>query len=411
MNKPVESSRVAAYPAHLAWLGLVVVYCGSVTVGFVFHFLPPVLTIMIDELKISHGQAGLLMSVFAFPGVLLSLPGGWLVDRYGERLVGGVGLALMGLGTYGIGLAPSYNVILLARLLSGVGVVVGVLALQRLVVRLFRGRSMGLALGLSASALPLGVVVVLNFAGEIAASDGWREVARQVGSVSFVMGLIFIAVISYVTRGHDLGRDHMGDDTGSVADRPNFRPIWIAGAAWFCANGSMTTFLTFGPDYYQHLGFAAGTAGSYTAIPMWTSATLGTTTGWITERYGGRASFIAAGMFLMGLALIVLPSQYLSPVLIGLMLGFSMAAVVTPLIALPGILLPSTHTGRGYGILATCANLGILLVPPLAGFARDTSSSYTLPYLLVGGLGLLGAVAAEILRRSHCVPGLLAHRR
>ena len=56
---------------------------------------------------------------------------------------------------------------------------------------------------------------------------------------------------------------------------------------------------------------------------------------------------------------------------LGLALGLSLAAVVTPTVALPGALLPATHTGRGYGLLATCGNAGIFVVPPLAGAVRD----------------------------------------
>jgi len=410
VNTEGNKILVAAYPAHLAWLGLVVAYAGSVTVGFVFHFLPPILTIVIEDLQIGHGQAGLLMSLFALPGILLSLPGGWLVDRYGERLIGGVGLILMGLGTFALGQAPSFPLILLARLVSGVGAVVGFLSLQRLIVRLFRGRGLGLALGISGSAMPLGVVLVLNSAGGVAAAGDWRDVPQLVGVAAVITGLVFIAVITIVTRGEDLGRDHLQDDPSLTNTSPNFRPIWIAGAAWFCANGSMTTFLTFAPDYYHDLGLSVADSGRYTAIPMWTSAALGTVTGWLTERYGGRAAFIAVGMLLMGVALIILPSTLLSPVVIGLMLGFAMAALVIPIIALPGVLLPASHTGRGYGILATCANLGVFVVPPLAGMAHDTTGSYTLPYLLVGGLGLLGALASEVLRRGRYTPGFLAHR-
>ena len=54
-----------AYPAAFAWLGLVAVYLGFLSVGFVFHFLPPILPVIIADLQLSHTEAGLLMSLFA----------------------------------------------------------------------------------------------------------------------------------------------------------------------------------------------------------------------------------------------------------------------------------------------------------------------------------------------------------
>ncbi len=399
----------AAFPAVFAWLGLCVVYLGFLSVGFVFHFLPPILPVIIADLGLSHTEAGLLMSLFALPGILLSLPGGWLVDRYGERLIGGLGVILMGAGTLLLGWAPSFPLILLARVLSGIGAMVGVVALQRLVVRLFAGRSLGLPLGISGSAVPVGIIIVLNLAGPLAENEGWRLVAERVGGMTALIGVVFVVAISFITRGQELGRDPAAAPSEIKTAHPDqtrmFRPLWIGGAVWFCANGAMTAFMTFAPDHFQGLGFDVSARGLFTSIPMWTSAALGMLTGWLTDRHGGRPTFMAAGLFLMGLALIVLPTATVPPAFIGLLLGLSLAAVVTPTIALPGVLLPSSHTGRGYGILSTCANVGIFVVPPLAGWLHDLTGSYMWPFLLMGGVAFSGVVAAEILRRGKFMPG------
>ncbi len=405
MNKTNTPQTQVHYPAGFAWLGLAAVYLGFLSVGFVFHFLPPILPVVIADLGISHGQAGLLMSLFALPGILLSLPGGWLVDRYGERLVGSGGVILMGVGTLLLGLAPSFSLILLARVLSGVGAMVGVVALQRLVVRLFAGRSLGLPVGISGSAVPVGIVIVLNVAGPLAETAGWRIVAQRVGGVTAVIGVVFAVVTWFITRGRELGREQKQDDKNLSLRSPRFRPIWIAGAVWFSANGAMTAFMTFAPDHFQGLGFDVSARGLFTSIPMWTSAALGMITGWLTDRHGGRAAFMTVGMTMMGISLLLLPTAVVPPSLIGLALGLSLAAVVTPTIALPGVLLPPTHIGRGYGLLATCANVGIFIVPPVAGWARDLSGSYFWPFVIMGGVAIGGVVAAEILRRGRFMPG------
>ncbi len=405
VNKTDTAHTEIRYPASLAWLGLGAVYLGFLTVGFVFHFLPPILPVVIADLGISHGQAGLLVSLFALPGILLSLPGGWLVDRYGERLVGSVGVILMGAGTLLLGLAPSFSLILLARVLSGAGAMGGVVALQRLVIRLFAGRRLGLPVGISGSAIPVGIVVVLNVAGPIAETSGWRVVAQRVGGVAVVVGLVFMVAIWLITRGAALGREQKQDDV-PLADRGRlFRPLWIAGAVWFCANGAMTAFMTFAPDHFQGLGFDVSARGLFTSIPMWTSAALGMVTGWLTDRHGGRPAFMIVGMTMMGASLLLLPAAVVPPSLIGLVLGLSLAAVVTPTITLPGVLLPTTHTGRGYGILATCANLGIVIVPPLAGWMRDLSGGYRWPFVIMGVVAFGGVAAADILRRGRFLPG------
>jgi len=132
-------------------------------------------------------------------------------------------------------------------------------------------------------------------------------------------------------------------------------------------------------------------------------------TGWFTDRHGGRAVFMTVGMSMMGASLLLLPADVVSPSLIGLTLGLSLAAVVTPTIALPGALLPASHTGRGYGILATCANVGIFIVPPLAGLSHDLSGGYGWPFAIMGVVALCGVVAADVLRRGRFMPGFSRH--
>jgi len=378
-------------------------------VGFVFHFVPPILPFVVRDLGITHGQAGLLMSLFALPGILLSLSGGWLADRFGERVTGSLGLAVMGSGALAMAQAGSFSLILAGRTLSGVGMVVAVIALQRLVTRLFSGRPLGLPMGVSGSALPLGIIVALNVAGPVAAKDGWREVAFRTGWFAIVVAGVFLITSWLLTRGQDLGFDPKEtpavDAAGDPSLRRGLRAIWIVGVVWFCANGAMTAFMTFAPDHYLDLGIATRARGLLTSVPMWASAVLGPLTGWVVDRHGGKAAFMAWGLGLMALCLYLVPLGAVPPAALGLGLGLALAAVVTPTMSMPGSVLPPSHIGRGFGILSTCANIGIFAVPPVAGHVRDVSGGYGWPFAIMAAVAVLGVVAAEMLRRGRFTRG------
>jgi len=412
---------VPLFSAGIAWLGLVVVYAGFLSIGFVFHLIPPILPVVIGDLQISHGQAGLLMSLFALPGILFSLPAGWLVDRFGAQATGVAGLAIMGAGTLAMGLGQGFVWILAARALAGVGAMVGVVSMQRMVTRLFAGRSLGIPMGVSGSAIPIGIIIVLNTMGPVAVEKGWRA------STTYAGWTVLVVAMAFWTAGLLLGlasRRHLaasGTRTESGASRPSVTPeigspgqlevkdglraIWIASIVWFCTNGAMTSFMTFAPDHFLDLGFALKERGVFTSIPMWVSASLGPVTGWITDRWGGRAAFIAAGMGLLALGLVLVPVSGLSPVLIGLALGTALALVVTPLLSMVGDVLPPSHHGRGFGILSTSANLGVFVVPPVAGAVRDSSGHYGWTFTLLAAVAALGVAGAEVLRRRrYCTP-------
>jgi MFS family permease len=379
-----------------------VLYGGLMGIGFVFQFLPPVLPAVIADLGISHGQAGLLVSLFALPGILLSIPAGWLADRFGERLAGSCGLALMGVATLGLARAGSFEVILAMRTLSGLGSLVGVVSLQRMTVRMFAGRPLGLPMGISSSAIPVGMVVILNVAGPVAESHGWREVAWLAGLVTTVIAAGFLAAASLLLKG-ELRSEPSGG--GGAPPGRGYRAIWTAGAVWVMATGAMMSFTTFAPDHFRGLGLDTAARGLYTSLPMWISALLGPVVGMVADRRGGRAAFLGLGMALMTLGLATAVAPGLPPPVLGLVLGLAMSLIATPLYSMVGEVMPAAHVGRAFGILASCGNLGILVFPPVAGGVRDLTGGYLAPFLLMAALALAGVALAEVLRRGRFTPG------
>ena len=87
--------------------------------------------------------------------------------------------------------------------------------------------------------------------------------------------------------------------------------------------------------------------------------------------------------------------------ILGLMLliGVAQTMVPAPIFALlPEVTRPE-RLGLGYGILATCLNIGIVFGPPLAGLAIDLTASYQTSYALLAGLALLVSVTMLTLRQ------------
>ena len=402
LKKTINTSSTPLYPAGIAWLGLGVLYLGLMSMGAMFHLIPPILPRVIDDLGLSHGQAGMLMALFALPGIFLSLGSGWLVDRFGARIVGALGIMLMGGATVALSRGDGYSMILLARLFTGVGAVIGVVAMQRMVTRLFQGRPLGLPTGISGSAVPLGIIVIYNAAGPLAESLGWRAVPLRAGLVCIAVSVVFfLAGRLLFNRQSD---DQATRSVMKEIQRPDgMKVIWIAGLIWFFINGAMTAFLTFAPDHYLEMGFGLKERGLFTSIPMWCSASLGPIIGLLADRFGGKPAFLAAGMGLLTLSLTMVAFNGASPLVLGLGLGAAMALVVTPLLSMPGELLPPSHHGRGFGILSTCANGGIFIVPPIAGLVRDGSGGSFWTFVMTAGLAMAGVFVAGLLHRQiHC---------
>jgi len=59
---------------------LIITFFSMFLYGMVLQSVPPILTTLTNELNLTHTEGGLLMSLFALPGLFISLPGGAMAD-------------------------------------------------------------------------------------------------------------------------------------------------------------------------------------------------------------------------------------------------------------------------------------------------------------------------------------------
>ncbi|MGN6035148.1 MFS transporter [Brevibacterium casei] len=72
-----------------------------------------------DELNLTTGQQGLLLSAFGWTYAVMQLPGGWLVDRIRPRVLYASCLVLWSLATLFMGMAGGFAALIILRLLVG----------------------------------------------------------------------------------------------------------------------------------------------------------------------------------------------------------------------------------------------------------------------------------------------------
>ncbi len=86
-----------------------------------FGMALPILPLYARSLGASIAAAGLFASMFGLVRLAMDLGGGPLVDRFGERLIAPVGLAIYGVGTLVAGLAPTLPAAIFSWALGGAG--------------------------------------------------------------------------------------------------------------------------------------------------------------------------------------------------------------------------------------------------------------------------------------------------
>jgi MFS family permease len=75
-----------------------------------------------QDFGLTSGQLGLVTATMAFGAVLGALSGGYFVDRFGRLRMFVINLALFVLATIAAALAPDYGLLIVFRLLIGIGI-------------------------------------------------------------------------------------------------------------------------------------------------------------------------------------------------------------------------------------------------------------------------------------------------
>lgn len=167
---------------------------GFLSFGAVYNGLvmSPVLEPLAREFGISTGTAGLAVAAYGAPGIAVAVLAGPYSDRIGRKPFLVVGPAIMGLATLAAAFAPSFGLLVAARIASGVGAGVIFPNANATVADTFpfreRGRAIAAVIGMNTMASVVGVPI----AGIVAEATSWRVSLGIVGVLALVAALVVL---------------------------------------------------------------------------------------------------------------------------------------------------------------------------------------------------------------------------
>ncbi len=155
------------------------------------------------ELGLDSVTMGYLFSAFGWSYVLAQLPGGWLLDRYGSKIVYAASIffwsvftILQGSVTFVTATAASAVVLLFAlRLLVGLAEAPSFPANGRIVAAWFPANERGTASAVFNSAQYFATVLFAPIMGWIVHTWGWPEVFFFMGGVGILVSFVWLKVI------------------------------------------------------------------------------------------------------------------------------------------------------------------------------------------------------------------------
>jgi MFS family permease len=395
MDSAVATPRKAA--AVGPWLTLLAV---SLLINYVdrgnLSLAAPLLK---DELGLTAWHLGVLLSAFFWTYMVLQFVMGPLVDRLEAGLVLAVGYVVWSLATAATGLAQGFAMLLLMRLVLGIGESVVFPACSKILARHIPEASRGFANGVLMAGMKAGPAAGTFGAGMLMAKYGWRPVFIAVGLLSL---LWLPAWRKWKPTGPGLTRH-------DVAGGPTWmkilsqRSFWGACGGHFSANYLLYFMVTWLPFYLVHerhlsLESMSKTAGAYYII----DAAAAIATGWVSDffiRHGHsttvvRKSAMALGHTTAAIALagcaMAGPHTYLIWLLAA---GIGSGITGSGIYAFCQTLAGPKAAGRWTGFQNGFANFAGIIAPALTGFTVNRTGNFLMALAVTSVVTLAGALA------------------
>lgn len=349
--------------AATRWSRIFLLYVvGLVASGFLGK-IAPIGPLLQRDLGLSLAQLGWMVSTITAVAGVLGAAVGFALTSFGARralLVGLVILAGAGMLTAaGFGT----NVMIMARIIEGVGYLLVVVAAPTLIVRVSRGPDQASALALWGTFIPVGLAISALAGGAAAATIGWRSWLNLIGALpAFSAALVLLAIPPDEPQPP---RSMMRVDLAGI------RPLVALAAAFGCIGLIGVVVIALLPTFLAEVrGATIAGAGAATALVSLASVPGSLLAGWLM-RHGAGLRALSLGSLVMPAAAVPLfgGGGSLGPgIAAAAVILFANGVVVSALFAAVPRLAPSpSGVALGNGLIAQLGSLGTLLGPPLFG--------------------------------------------
>lgn len=356
--------------------------------------IAPVLPDLLAELAIDDRGAGFVIAAVALPGIVVAPLIGFLADRLGRRAVIVPCLALFGVAGLGVAAAPSFAVLLAARILQGVGAA-GLINLAVVIIGdHWSGRRRTELLGRNTAMLTVGLASFPLVSGVLAELTTWR-VALLPQGLALLVALWAWAVLDPVRPESVPALREQLSGVGEVVRRPTIVTTLFVGVVLFVLIFGL--FLATLPLHLEReFGLGAGSRGLMLSIPAVTASLVAFNLGRLTDAFSTRRVMIAsATLYAVSFALMGVAPMIALLVLAVALYGVGEGALIPILQDVAVSEAPDQHRGGVVAVWVAAVRFGQTIGPLIAaGVLAATGTATT---LLLGSLVAAALVAVVVL--------------
>ena len=357
------------------------------------------LTLIIDELSLSLVQAGLILSLFSLIAAFAGAGFGLLSDRIGHVRMALTGLAVSAGGAFLGAMAPDIEVLLLSRLIEGLGFILAIVALPSLISRSASDRDRPLAMGLWGAFMPAGIGLSMIITPVLIDWHGWRGLWNDIGFIMLAWG----AILALTFRGAPTRAGIQLSTADFISNTLRIGPLLVV-AGFVCYSSLYQSLTAFLPtilvtDYSVPFAQAA----RFGAIVVVGNIIGNISAGWLIGRGFKPWKLLTVSFVTMGLCAMLVFATFSEPS-IKIVAGFLFSAF--------GGMFPGTafvlaaryspspsHMALMAGFMLQGAGIGQTIGPMMVSSVVEFSADWNSANLVVVAMASIGLTCALLLRK------------
>lgn len=362
-----------------------------------------------SEFHFSDTEFGMILSSFGAGYVLLTALGGWLVDKWGTRIIWPLAAIGWSLCVGLLGFVSGFWGFVGLRFLLGVTEGPHFPAMTRSVSDWLPPQERARALSFGLVAIPLSSVIGAPITSYLADDFGWRNMFFAISAVGMIWAILWYFMFrdrpedcKYVNAAE---RELIGSSAQYRKSKDTSidwkflltHPALIANNVAYFAFGYMLFFATLWlPGYFlSQYGLNLKSVGWYLTIPWLVGASFlkagGIISDWLYKKTGSsriaRSHVIWSSQLLATVCFIALGfTSTLGASLILLSLGLGFGLMPQPAFFSINIDVAKERAGSSQGITSSCLSLAGIIAPVLTGWLIDLTGNYQAAFLLLGGI-------------------------
>ena len=370
---------------------------------FFFFVLPPLFPLLRDDLSVSYTQLGLLLVVFNLVTGLTQLPVGMLVDRLDAPKLLIAAVAIQGIALIGIGLAPSYWMMVVMMVPAGLANAVYHPADYTILNRSVAPHLMGRAFSVhTVSGFGGGAIAPLTMVG-LAGITGWQSAVMIVG----IAGLAITLILAFNQNCLIDTQDDDGEDSSEGEKHQSLRstmslllsmPILMGFVFWLFISVANKGVSYFSVSVFDQLYGLPLTISNLALTAFLAMSSLGILIGGVLGDKSDRHDLIViSGTLVAGLAILLMGMVDLG--VAGVIAAMSLAGISSGITTPSRDLLvrsvtPKNAVGAVFGFVSTGLNVGGVIVPVIFGWLLDIQAAMWV-FMIAGAFQI--AIIATVL--------------